>query len=257
MVLKVGYLTIDDGPTADFRRKVKILKEKEYPAIFFCRGDRLRERLEDVIFAIKNGYVIGNHSYDHTKFSKLSLKECFQQIRETDELIDEIYKKADVTRPAKLFRFPGGDKGSNLDAEKGWPEDEGKVLFMRGIQNYLKKLGYHQPIFENITYEWYKKAKLHLDYDVYWTYDTRDWQFMAEKDKPIPEVSKTDQYFNIKQLKERMDEDVPEGCRGLNYKKSSDIILLHDYVGTEYLFEPLLEALSAKGLYFKKPIYNL
>ena len=85
MVRKVGYLTIDDAPSEDFRNKVKHLVEKEIPAIFFCRGDYLVERSEDVILAIKKGFVIGNHSYNHARFSEIPLKECFHQIKQTDE----------------------------------------------------------------------------------------------------------------------------------------------------------------------------
>lgn len=254
MVQKVGYLTIDDSPTVDFRRKVDVLREKKFPAIFFCRGDRLLERKEDVIYAIEKGFVIGNHSYDHPKFSELSLKECFHQIRRTDEIIEDIYNEAEVSRPAKLFRFPYGDKGSGLDAEKGWPEDKEKRLFMQGIQNYLKKLGYHQPIFEAITYKWYKDAKLHLDQDIYWTYYTHDCTVAQYRESAVSED--LPEYRDLDSLIARIDEDVPEGGRGLNYRKSNDIILLHDYPGIEYMFKPLIDALSNKGLYFKYPIFN-
>ena len=148
---QVGYLTIDDSPTEDFLNKVNLLSSMEIPAIFFCRGNRLEERPDDAISAIKKGYVLGNHSYSHPHFSELTLKECFQEIKQTDEILDKIYRDAEVTRPAKLFRFPYGDKGSKTDAEHGWPDDENKKLFMQGIQNYLKRLGYHQPIFQNIS----------------------------------------------------------------------------------------------------------
>ena len=106
---QVGYLTIDDAPSADFLNKVKLLTSKEIPALFFCRGQYLEERPDDGIYAIKKGFVLGNHSYSHPRFSELSLNECFQEIKQTDEIIDKIYQDADVTRPAKLFRFPYGD----------------------------------------------------------------------------------------------------------------------------------------------------
>ncbi|HUU77108.1 MAG TPA: polysaccharide deacetylase family protein [candidate division Zixibacteria bacterium] len=252
MMLKVGYLTIDDGPTEDFRNKVDFLIKKQFPAIFFCRGDLLLKRKDDAIYAVKKGFVIGNHSFNHPHFSQISLKECFEQIRNTDEIIEKIYQEADRPRPAKLFRFPYGDKGSGLDAELGWPKDNEKVLFMQGIQNYLKKLGYSQPIFENISYNWYNDAKLHLDIGVYWTYDTCDYLLGSNKSDERFKRG----YISLDSLKARMDEDEPEGCCGLNYSKSSDIILMHDYPGIEYAFKPLIEALSAKGIYFKLPIFN-
>ncbi|NHJ48003.1 MAG: polysaccharide deacetylase family protein [Asgard group archaeon] len=253
MVRKVGYLTIDDSPTDDFLRKVDYLVSKNIPAIFFCRGDYLENRKDDAITAIKKGFVIGNHSYDHPHFSEIPLKESFQQIRQTDEIINDIYKEANVSRPAKIFRFPYGDKGSNLDAEQGWPDNKDKKLFMRGIQNYLKKLGYSQPIFENISYKWYKDAGLHLDLDVYWTYYTFDCEVATYKATGKEEPNG---YHSLWAIKKRMDEDVPDGMRGLNYRGSNDIILMHDYPSIEDIFHLLIEALLEKGLYFKLPLFS-
>ena len=252
--MQVGYLTIDDAPTGDFLNKVNLLSSKKIPAIFFCRGNRLEKRPDDAIYAIKKGYILGNHSYNHPRFSELSLKECFQEIKQTDEILDKIYQDAGITRPAKLFRFPYGDKGSGTDAEHGWPDDKDKKLFIQGIQNYLKKHGYDQPIFENISYKWYKNAGLHLDKDVYWTYDSFDYTVTKNRsdgtERPIG-------YTNLRSVLARMDEDEPEGCRGLNYRKSNDIILLHDILGIEGIFKRLIEALIAKEIYFKLPIFNI
>jgi peptidoglycan/xylan/chitin deacetylase (PgdA/CDA1 family) len=253
MVRKVGYLTIDDAPTDDFLRKINFLISKNIPAIFFCRGEDLEKNPEDVITAIGKGFVIGNHSYDHPHFSKIPLKDCFHQIKRTDEIIDDIYKEANVTRPAKLFRFPYGDKGSGLDAEQGWPEDKDKRLFMQGIQNYLKKLGYSQPIFENISYKWYIDAGLHKDVDIYWTYYTFDCEVAAYREDGTENPHGYRTFYN---LKKRMDEDFPEECRGLNYRGSNDIILLHDCPGIEDLFTLLINALLDKGIYFKLPIFS-
>jgi peptidoglycan/xylan/chitin deacetylase (PgdA/CDA1 family) len=253
MVRKVGYLTIDDAPSDDFLRKVDYLVSKNVPAIFFCRGEYLENKRNDVITAIKKGFVIGNHSYSHPHFSKIPLKECFQQIRQTDVIIEEIYKEANVIRPAKLFRFPYGDKGSGLDAELGWSENKDTRMFMQGIQNYLKKLGYLQPIFENISYKWYKNAGLHVDFDIYWTYYTFDCE-VAEYRKTGKENKNG--YHSLWAIKKRMDEDDPEGCRGLNYRGSNDIILMHDYPGIEDIFHLLIEAFLEKGIYFKLPLFH-
>ncbi|MHA1586081.1 MAG: polysaccharide deacetylase family protein [Candidatus Heimdallarchaeota archaeon] len=252
MVRKVGYLTIDDSPTGDFRNKVKHLVSKEIPAIFFCRGDRLVERSEDAIFAIKQGFILGNHSYDHPQFSEIPLKECFSQIKQTDEILERIYEEAGVKRPGKLFRFPYGDKGSGLDAEHGWPDDKDTRLFMQGIQNYLKKQGYAQPIFENISYKWYNDAGLAKDFDVYWTYYSFDCEVAEYRESG---TKSSLGYYHLRTIIDRMDEDVPEGCRGLNYRGSNDIILVHDYPGIEDIFVPLIRAFLKKGIYFKLPIF--
>jgi peptidoglycan/xylan/chitin deacetylase (PgdA/CDA1 family) len=252
MVRKVGYLTIDDAPSKDFLNKVDYLVSKEIRAIFFCRGDLLEENPKDVIYAIKKGFVLGNHSYNHPHFSEIPLKECFNQIKQTDEILESIYEEAGVKRTGKLFRFPYGDKGSGMDAELGWPEDKDKRLFMQGIQNYLKRLGYAQPIFENISYKWYNDAELAKDLDVYWTYYSFDCD-VAEYRKSGTKGPLG--YYSLSRIIDRMDEDVPEGCRGLNYRGSNDIILMHDYPGIEDIFVPLIRAFLKKEIYFKLPIF--
>ena len=54
MVKKNVYLTIDDAPSKDFREKIDFLISKNIPAIIFCVGNKIEDRSEDVIYAIKN-----------------------------------------------------------------------------------------------------------------------------------------------------------------------------------------------------------
>ena len=58
---------------------------------------------------------------------------------------------------------------------------------------------------------------------------------------------------SLEKVFERMDEDVPEGSRGLNYPKSEEIILVHDHPETTHMFKPIIERLLAKGMIFKHP----
>jgi len=247
MVRKIAYLTIDDAPSVDMKEKVDFLVSKGIPAIWFCTGSSLEKRSELAIYAIKKDFIIGNHSYTHPHlhFSDLSLEQCFEEIQKTDRIVDEIYKKASVKRPAKFFRFPFGDKGGlNYDEVFKPYEAEGKVRKER-IQAFLKSLGYMQPKFENITYRYYRKAGLLDDVDWYWTYDLVEWSTFTEE-----------HLFGIDSLEkvfERLDEDVPEDGRGLNYPDSEEIILIHDHPETTPIFKPLIERLLAKGLIFKLP----
>ena len=93
-----AYLTIDDSPSADFMGKVEFLAAKKIPAIFFCRGDLLEKRSDEVIKAIQMGFVAGSHSYLHKRHSTLSITEASAAIRKNDELLDNIYAKAGVQR---------------------------------------------------------------------------------------------------------------------------------------------------------------
>ena len=244
MIRKIAYLTVDDCPSDDMKRKVDFLIGKDIPAIWFCRGEFLEKRQESVVYAIKNNFVIGNHSYDHPLFSKISLKECFTQIKVTDELIEKTYEKAGIERPAKVFRFPWGDKGGGFDIRKGgfFPR-KGNADHIEAIQDLLKKLDYKQPKFKGINYGWYIEAGLLDDIDIYLTFDTMDWGFM----NPKSGIS------GLEDVLRRMDEDVPEDGKGLNFKGSNEIILIHDISETSHLFEPIIEKLFDKGLKFELP----
>jgi len=245
MVRKIAYLTIDDAPSEDMKEKVDVLVSKGIPAVWFCNGDHLEKRPEHAIYAIKRGFIIGNHAYNHLHFSDLTLEQCFEEIQKTDRIIDEIYQKADVKRPAKFFRFPFGDKGGlNYDEVFKPYEEEGKIRKEK-IQAFLRSLGYTQPKFENIKYRYYRKAGLLDDVDWCWTYDVVEWSTFSEE-----------HLFGIDSLEkvlERMDEDVPEGGRGLNYPDSEEIIVTHDHPETTPIFKPIIERLLAKGIIFKLP----
>jgi len=83
------------------------------------------------------------------------------------------------------------------------------------------------------------------DVDWYWTYDVMEWS-----------ISEKEHLFGVDGLEkvfERMDEDVPESYRGLNYPDSEEIILTHDHPESTHIFKPIIERLLAKGLIFKFP----
>jgi len=70
-----------------------------------CIGSEIEKRPEDVIYSIRKGGIIGNHSYSHPRFSQISLEECFEEIEKTDRIIDSIYREAGVARLLKLLDF--------------------------------------------------------------------------------------------------------------------------------------------------------
>ena len=83
------------------------------------------------------------------------------------------------------------------------------------------------------------------DVDVYFTYDSMDWAVLI--DKPKYGIN------GLEDILERMDEDVPEEGKGLNYSGSNDILLLHDMSELTDLFEPIIEGFLNKGLKFEIP----
>jgi peptidoglycan/xylan/chitin deacetylase (PgdA/CDA1 family) len=83
--------------------------------------------------AIKEGYILCNHSYDHPHFSTLTHEQAREQIAKTDAIIDQIYVEAGVRRPLKYFRFPYGDAGANDET-------------VETNQQLLGQYGYSSPI---------------------------------------------------------------------------------------------------------------
>jgi peptidoglycan/xylan/chitin deacetylase (PgdA/CDA1 family) len=248
MSQKVAYLTIDDAPSEDMALKVDFLKARGILAIFFCRGDYLEIRPQAAIDAIHQGFVIANHSYNHPRFSTLSLPACYEQIQRTEAIVERIYAEAEVTQPAKLFRFPYGDKGTMTnDNVLISPGLEGAVR-KEAIQAFLRQAGYYQPAFEGITYQYYRKAGLLADRDWHWTYDVVEWSVFS--DWHLHGIDSLEKVFA------RMDEDVPEGGRGLNDPASEEIILTHDHHESTDIFFPIIERLLEKGLVFKLPVLS-
>src|SRR5690554_4971402 len=151
--MKKAILTIDDAPSSDFKNKVAILKEHHVPAVFFCTGLLMRKRKKDLVNAIQEGFILGNHSYNHYHFSKLTLKECERQIKKASILIDEVYKMAGVDRPVKWFRFPYGDKGDGRMGSIFQQESTLGKTRKDTIQKILLDYGYAFGLKEWIRYD--------------------------------------------------------------------------------------------------------
>jgi peptidoglycan/xylan/chitin deacetylase (PgdA/CDA1 family) len=147
---KFAYLTIDDAPSPDFLNKLNFLDAKGIRAVWFCQGNYMEQRPEMMLEAIRRGYIIGNHSYSHPHFSDLSLDQCYAEIRATHAIIDELYQRSGVARPHYFFRFPYGDKGDSLNDALDIA-DAGGQAHRDAVQAYLRKLGYVQPAFTDIT----------------------------------------------------------------------------------------------------------
>jgi peptidoglycan-N-acetylglucosamine deacetylase len=216
---KIVYLTIDDAPSDDFRKKVDFLKENKIQAIFFCLGKLLVKKEEDIIYAIKKGFIIGNHSYNHPRFSEVSLSEAENQIKKTDTIINNLYRKARAKKTLNVFRFPYGDKGGKNKET---------------LQQFLRALGYQQPGFKGITYSYFSEFKLDKGLDVFWTFDfeeyiNKDWKVIIAK-------------INSKN---------PKFGGSLMNKDSSDIVLIHDHKETTNLFFEIINELQKRKIKFE------
>jgi len=112
---KVLILSFDDGPHRVYTEEIKAILEKEHaPALFFEVGRNLGTQdaagqiklgplaafTEDLV---KDGFVVGNHSYTHAQLSKETGAPLDLEIRETDQLL-----RAIPGAHSQLFRFPYG-----------------------------------------------------------------------------------------------------------------------------------------------------
>lgn len=96
-------LTFDDGPSIYTGELLDILKKENVKATFFVLGQSASVQKNTVKRIADEGHNIGNHSYDHKDFRKISDTEARRQIDLTDEIIQEI-----TGEKPKYFRFPYG-----------------------------------------------------------------------------------------------------------------------------------------------------
>ena len=102
---RVIAISFDDGPVPKYTPEVlKVLKEQNVPAAFFCIGKRVEEN--EVLFRqlYHEGHLIGNHSYFHAPlFDLLPFGSMLKDVQQADAAI----RNAVGVEP-KLFRPPYG-----------------------------------------------------------------------------------------------------------------------------------------------------
>jgi peptidoglycan/xylan/chitin deacetylase (PgdA/CDA1 family) len=110
-------MTFDDGPSATLTPKLlDLLAAHHIKATFFVIGENVAEHPEIVARAAREGHEIGNHSWSHPNFGKMSDDSVRSQLRRTDDAI----RSATGSRPT-LMRPP---YGSITPREKHWIHDE-------------------------------------------------------------------------------------------------------------------------------------
>lgn len=112
---KVVALTFDDGPHPEYTdRLLAILAENDAVATFFVVGTMVENNPEVLQRVYDAGHEIGNHSYDHPNFSKLTADQMTAQYKQTNDLIEGVIgKRALIDRP------PGGAMTEEKAAQIG------------------------------------------------------------------------------------------------------------------------------------------
>ncbi|WP_072336234.1 MULTISPECIES: polysaccharide deacetylase family protein [unclassified Paenibacillus] len=112
-------LTFDDAPDTTYTPQVlDILKKYKVRATFFLIGSQAQKHPAIVKRIVQEGHVIGNHSYSHPLFTKLSQTGFQDQIEQTGHILKPL-----IGYMPKLIRPPYGEiKESQLlwASEKGY-----------------------------------------------------------------------------------------------------------------------------------------
>ncbi|GIM50242.1 polysaccharide deacetylase family protein [Capnocytophaga stomatis] len=96
-------LTFDDGPSVYTSQLLDVLKEESVKATFFVLGKSASVQKQTLKRMAEEGHNIGNHSYDHKDFRKISDEEALRQIKLTDDIVAGI-----TGEKPRYFRFPYG-----------------------------------------------------------------------------------------------------------------------------------------------------
>jgi len=103
---KVIYLTFDAGFENGYTPTIlDTLKKHNIKAAFFLVGNYLEKEPELVKRIVKEGHIVGNHTYNHPDMSKISNMESFK--KEITSL-EESYKNITGQEMLKFYRPPQG-----------------------------------------------------------------------------------------------------------------------------------------------------
>ena len=104
-------ISFDDGPSENYTREIlKVLKDEDVKAAFFCIGKRIAGN-ETILQEIDaEGHIIGNHTYSHHFwFDMFSAKKMLDDLEKMDEAMFNA-----VGYTTSLFRPPYGVTNPNL-----------------------------------------------------------------------------------------------------------------------------------------------
>jgi peptidoglycan/xylan/chitin deacetylase (PgdA/CDA1 family) len=106
-VEKKVYLTFDDGPTPEITAWViNQLNEFDAKATFFCIGDNIQKYPEIFDSILRNGHIIGNHTFNHYNGWKTKTPSYIENVKLCKEAI--IQNSKFKIQNSNLFRPPYG-----------------------------------------------------------------------------------------------------------------------------------------------------
>jgi peptidoglycan/xylan/chitin deacetylase (PgdA/CDA1 family) len=129
-------LTIDDGPDPIYTPRIlDICRDYGVRATFFVVGGCAEQYPEIVRRMAEEGHEVGNHSYSHPYFHRLSWSGAREEIEMTCVVLDRILGKK-----CRLFRPPFG-KLSLRSLIPAWEAGQHVVMFNVDLKDYCARAG--------------------------------------------------------------------------------------------------------------------
>jgi len=129
-------LTIDDGPDPVYTPRIlDIFRDHAVKATFFVVGGAAEQYPEIVLRMKKEGHDVGNHSYSHPYFHKLSWSGAIREIGMTRWVLDRI-----LGEECTLFRPPHG-KLSLRSLIPAWAAGQQVVMWNVDLKDYRASTG--------------------------------------------------------------------------------------------------------------------
>jgi peptidoglycan/xylan/chitin deacetylase (PgdA/CDA1 family) len=136
-------LTFDDGPCPEATETIlKVLDKNKIKSVFFCVGNNIKLNPGLTSQILKEGHIIGNHTFNHKMLNGLNFTESLQEINSFTVLLRDKFNY-DV----KYFRPPHGK-------------------FKLGTGSLIGKCGLENVMWSLLTYDYkndIKVVKLAID----------------------------------------------------------------------------------------------
>lgn len=116
---KTVYLTFDNGYEQGYTTQVlDVLKEKEVPAAFFITGHYIESAPDLVKRMAKEGHLIGNHSWSHPDFTKVSKEKMRKELSRVDQAVQQLTDQ-------EMISFVRPPRGTFNDQTLKWAQEFG------------------------------------------------------------------------------------------------------------------------------------
>ena len=114
------YMTFDNGYENGYTEKIlDVLKEEKVPGAFFVTGHYLKDQPDLVKRMVKEGHIVGNHSWSHPDMTAISDEKIREELRK----VKEEYARITGDQTMQYVRPPRGvfsERSLAISYEEGY-----------------------------------------------------------------------------------------------------------------------------------------